>query len=400
MKKVLLGMGLGVNAKVYFSDTFDNMDNWVQSKWKSVSEMAAFKLESGAVHADKDADKSLATTEDARFYAASASFEPFSNEDKTLIIQYQVKYDKDIECGGGYIKLGPKMEDPEKFGDPTPYNIMFGPDKCGYTKRTHLIFSTNEGAKNVLKKVDLPYKQETEKMSVLYRLVVKPSGEVEVFTNKESIYKGQLEEDWELLEPKEIEDPDDSKPDDWADDAQMDDPEDKKPEDWVEEAKITDPDAKQPEDWDNEEDGEWEAPKKDNPDYKGEWKAKRIPNPDYKGIWAPRKIPNPEHKENPKLYAYKEFGFVAFDLWQVKAQALFDNLLITDDEAEADKWAEKWETLSKKEKEVEEERKEEEKKAAEDKDAAEDSKDAAEDSKDDADKDVDVDTGDDDDEDL
>ena len=27
------------------------------------------------------------------------------------------------------------------FGDPTMYNIMFGPDKCGYTKRTHLIFN-------------------------------------------------------------------------------------------------------------------------------------------------------------------------------------------------------------------------------------------------------------------
>ena len=69
-----------------------------------------------------------------------------------LIIQYQAKYEKDIECGGGYVKVGPKMSDLKTFGDPTPYNIMFGPDKCGYTKRTHLIFSYK--GKNVLGSAD------------------------------------------------------------------------------------------------------------------------------------------------------------------------------------------------------------------------------------------------------
>ena len=95
-----------------------------------------------------------------RFFGLSAGFDSFSNEGKELIIQYQAKYEKDIECGGGYVKVGPKLSDPKSFGDPTPYNIMFGPDKCGYTKRTHLIFSYK--GKNVLKKSDLAYKQEGE----------------------------------------------------------------------------------------------------------------------------------------------------------------------------------------------------------------------------------------------
>merc|ERR1712204_67743 len=60
------------------------------------------------------------------------------------------KYEKDVECGGGYLKVGPKMSDAKAFGDPTAYNIMFGPDKCGMTTRTHLIF-TYKG-KNILKK--------------------------------------------------------------------------------------------------------------------------------------------------------------------------------------------------------------------------------------------------------
>ena len=95
-----------------------------------------------------------------RFFGLSAGFDSFSNAGKELIIQYQAKYEKDIECGGGYVKVGPKLSDPKAFGDPTPYNIMFGPDKCGYTKRTHLIF--NYKGKNVLKKSDLAYKQEGE----------------------------------------------------------------------------------------------------------------------------------------------------------------------------------------------------------------------------------------------
>lgn len=337
------------SAKVYFSDTFDDLSKWTPSEWKSGSEMGKFESKAGKWSKDEKDDLALATTEDARFYGSSATFDPFTNEDKTLYIQYQAKYDKDIECGGGYIKIGPKMEDATKFGDPTKYYIMFGPDKCGYTKRTHLIFNNN--GKNVLKKADLPYKQDKDGVSNLYRLVIKPDNEVVVEIDGEEVYSGSMEKDWDMLEPKEISDPDDKKPSDWVDEAMMDDPEDKKPADWVEEKQIADPDAKQPEDWDAEEDGEWEAPMKDNPDYKGDWKAKRISNTAYKGVWEAKKIANPKYVANDKLYLYKDIAFVGFDLWQVKANAFFDNLIITDDKAEADKFAEKWKTLNAYEKE-------------------------------------------------
>merc|ERR1719421_2629618 len=155
---------------------------------------------------------------------------------------------------------------------------MFGPDKCGYTKRTHLIF--NYKGKNVLKKSDLAYKQEGEGTSHLYRLTLKPDNTVLVEIDEEKIYEGSIKEDWEVLKPKQIDDPEDKKPSDWVEDSNMDDPEDKKPDDWVTEKRIVDPEAKKPDDWDDEEVGEWEAPMKDNPDYKAEadgfaakWKA-------------------------------------------------------------------------------------------------------------------------------
>merc|ERR1712032_568497 len=306
-----------------------------QGEWQSAT---------GKWFGDEAEDKGIQTSEDAKFYGISASFDSFSNADKDLIIQYQAKYEKNIECGGGYVKVGPKMDDATAFGDPTSYNIMFGPDKCGYTKRTHLIF--NYKGKNVLKKTDLAYKQDDEGTTHLYRMTLKPDNTVRVDIDEEKIYDGAIKDDWEILKPKEISDPDDKKPGDWVDDSMMDDPEDKKPADWVEEKRIVDAEAKKPDNWDDEEDGEWEAPMKDNPEYKGDWSVKRISNPAYKGIWEAKKIANPEYEDDNAAYKYDDFGYVGFDLWQVKGGTIFDNVIITDDEAEADIFFKKWKELS------------------------------------------------------
>jgi len=366
MRHGVLAVGTAsvVNAKTYFSETFGKGwdDRWTVSTWKE-SEGTAGKWEAatGKWFTDATEDQGIQTAEDSKFFGISAAFDKFSNAGKDLILQYQSKYEKDVECGGGYLKLGPKPDDLKTFGDPTKYNIMFGPDKCGYTKRTHLIFTYN--GKNVLKKTDLPYKQEGEGTSHLYRLTLKPDNTVRVDIDQENVYEGNLKEDWELLEPKEIPDKDDKKPDDWVDEAMMDDPEDKKPEDWVTEKQIVDPEAKIPDDWDSEEDGEWEAPMIDNPEFKGEWYVKRISNPAYKGVWEARKIANPDFKDDDQVYKYDEFSFIGFDLWQVKGGTIFDNIIITDDAAEADVFAKKWETLSALEKEKKKE--EDDKKAAE-----------------------------------
>merc|ERR1719195_77330 len=339
------------SGKTFFSETFGPgwEDRWTVSKWKD-SEGTAGKwvAAAGKWFSDEAEDTGIQTSEDSKFFGISAGFDSFSNAEKEIIIQYQAKYEKDVECGGGYVKIGPKLEDGTTFGDPTPYNIMFGPDKCGYTKRTHLIF--NYKGKNVLKKSDLAYKQENDGTSHVYRLVVKPDATVRVEIDEEKIYEGSIKEDWELLAPKEINDPDDKKPSDWVDDSMMDDPEDSKPDDWTDEKRIVDEDAKKPDDWDDEEDGEWEAPMKDNPAYKGDWSVKRISNPAYKGVWAAKKIANPEYVDDDALGQYADFGFLGFDLWQVKGGTIFDNVIVTDDVSEADSFVKKWKALSEHEK--------------------------------------------------
>merc|ERR1719229_1604554 len=147
-----------------------------------------------------------------------------------------------------------------------------------------------------------------------------------------------MKDDWKFELPKEIKDPDASKPDDWIDEPMIDDPEDKKPEgyDDIPET-IVDADAEKPDDWDDEEDGEWEAPTIPNPDFKGEWRAKRIDNPDYKGVWEAPKIPNPDWEDaGDKVYERGDMGYVGFEIWQVKSGTIFDNIIVTDSVEEAE----------------------------------------------------------------
>merc|ERR1712244_214355 len=70
----------------------------------------------------------------------------------------------------------------------------------------------------------------------------------------------------------------------------------------------------------------------------------------YKGIWEAKKIANPEFVDDDALYRYDDFSFIGFDLWQVKGGTIFDNVIITDDVAEADGFAKKWKTLNEVEK--------------------------------------------------
>merc|ERR1712095_112905 len=68
-------------------------------------------------------------------------------------------------------------------------------------------------------------------------------------------------------------------------------------------------------------------------------KARQIDNPDYKGAWVHPEIDNPEYNEEEAktIGKYDEVCKLGFDLWQVKAGTIFDNLMITDDPEAAKK---------------------------------------------------------------
>ncbi|XP_033115135.1 calreticulin-like [Anneissia japonica] len=325
------------NATVYFEEQFGDgwEGRWVESTHRG-SEQGKWKLSAGKFYNDAEKDKGIQTSQDARFYGISAAFDKVSTEGKDLIIQFTVKHEQKIDCGGGYVKIFPSSLDQKDMHGDSQYAIMFGPDICGPgTKKVHVIF--NYKGKNLLTKKDIRCKDD--EFTHLYTLIVKPDNTYEVRIDNKKVESGGLEDDWDFLPPKKIKDPEASKPDDWDEREKIDDPEDTKPEDWDKPEFIPDPEAEKQEDWDDEMDGEWEPPQINNPEYKGEWKPKQIDNPDYKGKWIHPEIDNPEYEADDELYKQEDLAAIGFDLWQVKSGTIFDNIYIGNDVAEAEKAA-------------------------------------------------------------
>ncbi|KAK8229442.1 calnexin precursor [Phyllosticta capitalensis] len=359
-------------------------DDW-ESRWKvshakkenteeEWAYVGTWSVEEPSILKGIDGDKGLVIKDKAAHHAISAKFDPIDNKDDTLVVQYEVKLQDGLECGGAYLKLLKEEAalHQDEFSNASPYVIMFGPDKCGATNKVHFIFKhknpkTGEYEEKHLK---TPPTARITKTTALYTLIVRPDQTFEIKINGESVKNGSLLEDFTpaVNPPQEIDDPKDTKPDDWVDEAKIPDPEAKKPEDWDEDAPfeiedaeaekpedwleneplmVPDPEAEKPEDWDDEEDGdfippmvpnpkcddvsgcgEWKRPMKKNPAYKGKWSAPLIDNPAYKGVWAPRKIANPDYFEDKTPANFEPIGAIGFEIWTMQKDILFDNIYI------------------------------------------------------------------------
>lgn len=336
---VLAAVAATATATTFIDEKFDGDYTsrfTVPSKWKDASELGSFTHTAGKFNGNAD-NKGIQTTTDNRFHGIIGKLDtPFVSTDKTLVLQYSVKNEQSLGCGGAYIKLLGGEVDTDSFGGDTPYAVMFGPDKCGYNSRTHVIF-TNKKGENLL--VEREPRMENNQLTNFYTLIVNPDNTYEVRINNEEVQTGSLYDDFKFLEPKQIKDPEQSKPEDWVDNAMMDDPEDKKPEgyDDIPET-IPEEGAEQPEDWDDEEDGEWEPPMVPNPEFKGPWSPRQIENPDYKGEWEHPLIDNPDFVDDKTVYdvCADGCGYVGIELWQVEAGTIFDNILVTDTVADAE----------------------------------------------------------------
>ncbi|KAH7025549.1 calnexin [Macrophomina phaseolina] len=370
-----------INAPFFEQFTDDWQERWKESHAKKENTeeewayVGTWSVEEPSVFKGIEGDKGLVIKDKAAHHAISAKFpQAVDNTDNTLVVQYEVKLQDGLECGGAYMKLLKEEAalHQDEFSNASPYVIMFGPDKCGATNKVHFIFKhknpkTGEYEEKHLKN---PPSARITKTTALYTLIVKPDQTFEIKINGESIRNGSLLEDFTpaVNPPEEIDDPNDSKPEDWVDAAKIADPEAKKPDDWDEDAPyeivdeeaekpedwledepttIPDPEAEKPEDWDDEEDGDWvpptvpnpkcdevsgcgpwSPPMKKNPAYKGKWTAPMIDNPDYKGPWAPRKIANPDYFEDKTPANFEPIGAIGFEIWTMQKDILFDNIYI------------------------------------------------------------------------
>lgn len=356
-------------------------DSKATEEWAYVGEWA---VEEPTVLKGIEGDKGLVVKNPAAHHAISAKFDkPVDNKGKTLVVQYEVKLQNGLECGGAYMKLlkDNKALHAEEFSNASPYVIMFGPDKCGATNKVHFIFKhknpkTGEYEEKHLKSAPMA---RIVKTTSLYTLIVNPDQTFTIKIDGEEMKTGSLLEDFtpSVNPEKEIDDPKDTKPDDWVDEARIPDPEAVKPEDWDEDAPyeivdeeatkpddwledepsmIPDPEAEKPEDWDDEEDGDWippsvtnpkceevsgcgkwEPPMKKNPEYKGKWSPEYIDNPAYKGVWKPRKIANPDYFEDKTPANFEPMGAIGFEIWTMQNDILFDNIYIGHSVDDAEK---------------------------------------------------------------
>ncbi|KAJ2712732.1 hypothetical protein H4R19_002604, partial [Coemansia spiralis] len=320
-----------VVGRVYYEETFVDADSVDSFKATEAREdVGAIKRSSGKWFGDEEAAAGLQVVEDARFYAYTSKLKrPFNTKGKDFVLQFTVKYEQDIDCGGAYLKLLPPTLDPAKFDGDSQYDVMFGPDICGSTnRRVHAIINYN-GTNNQIEKVIQP---RGDQLTHQYTFWIKPDKSFEIRIDNKVQEEGKIEEFWKVLPDKQIADPDAQKPDDWVDGpAMIEDPEDEKPADWVDGPEtIPDPEAKKPEDWDDDMDGDWEPPVVANPEFKGEWKARMIKNPEYQGEWTAPMIDNPAYEEDEDLAVFN-IGYVGLDIWTVKSGTIFSNILITDD---------------------------------------------------------------------
>jgi calnexin len=339
-------------------------------------------------------DRMLVVGDQARKHGISYAFDAQQRArvsellagDGKLWIQYQVRFQNGLECGGAYakfIRCGKADEpfDVTAFDASTPYTVMFGPDKCGHDDKLHFIVNYRDkksgefGERHLTPRPNLPI----DPLTHLYALHVDVAENAfSVSIDGEHVVGGSFYDDHfepPFLKLRQIDDPSDAKPDDWVDEALIDDPGAVKPDGWDEDAPptidapddempdewlenepdmIVDPDAAKPADWDDEIDGDWEAPLIPNPlcfevgcgpwqpmqvpnlDYRGPWTPPKIDNPEFVGEWRARQIDNPEFVDDKHVAQLAPFCGVGFELWTMTDGIAFDDILVTGSQEEAD----------------------------------------------------------------
>lgn len=402
-----------------FFDAFQNgLSQWINTADPEYN--GRFVTGQGAKPTFKG-DRAMIIPEKAKRYGISSRLSTFDDmSSKDLLLQYELKLDEGMTCGGAYFKMPTTAFSPDKFDGSTPYSVMFGPDKCGATDKVHFIFQSKNPNTGMMKEHHLTtppaVANSYDRKTHLYTLFVKADGKFKLLIDGDVKKEGTLLDSFEppLQPPQEVDDEDDKKPDDWVEEEKIPDSEATKPDDWDEDAPrqiidedatkpegwlddtprmIPDPDAKKPAEWDDEQDGEWEVPMipnkkcmkigcgewekplKMNPAFKGKWNAPLVDNPKYIGPWKPRKIPNKDYYEvsSPSLLPIKGIGM---EIWTMDQGVLIDNVWVGSDYDAAKKfadatWAEKQKVeLAKEEKENAEKEKKEKKESKEPKTGA------------------------------
>lgn len=325
----LLCLSENVGAEIFFHETFDTLDHWIESRRRR--DYGRVALASGNFVGDPVKQQGLKLLEDQRYYALSRKLpQPVNTVGRNFVISYSVKSEQQFECGGTYLKFFSKDFVPEDLNEGTPYLLMFGSDRCAKKSNVHIIKNykgQNVPCSNINAVPEGP-------LTHFFTVAFFTDNTYALYIDGAYRWRSSIEQDWPLLEPPTLLDPEDIKPKDWVDSATMPDPRAVKPDDWDESQPlmIDDMDAVQPEDWDEVISGKWARPQIRNPLYRGDWHPPHVHNPKYKGPWVQKRIPNPRYIPDPDLYQLAApIEYVGIEVWQVEGGSIYDDIMIGDD---------------------------------------------------------------------
>mmetsp|Transcript_19571 Transcript_19571/g.50162 ORF Transcript_19571/g.50162 Transcript_19571/m.50162 type:complete len:448 (-) Transcript_19571:114-1457(-) len=308
-------------AKTFFFDDFSYSENqhmwrrWTKSELPT-SKRGAFKLSAGMYHREGDrAATGLQTVGDGgRYFGISSvldkQVESVDEVEDDIILQYTVKNEVDVQCGGSYVKLFEKGIERHKLDTNSPFLIMFGPDYCGPSSAQLKILLSlprlgagggeggggeENGKGEVEKDGDGSDSRELysfsdiieyplDEFSHTYTLVIKRGGEeFELHVDGERRIKGRIADYFDVPRQVPAGTP----------------------------TSIEDPTAVKPSEWDEDMDGVWEAPLIDNP------------------------ILNDRSYGTPLVgpFTFKQAGAIGFELFQLRAGTVFDDVILTSDYA-------------------------------------------------------------------
>jgi len=239
-----------------FVETFQG--DWESTWTHSQSEAYAGRFAAEPYKVDGiSGDVGIAMPEEAKRYGLSRKLDvPVDMTKAPVVVQYEVSLKEGLDCGGAYLKLlnvdgNFRGED---LVESTPYSIMFGPDKCANAGKVHFIVRfrnpvSGEVTEHHLRSPDghslkLPPTHDIVPITHLYRFVLLGDNRILISVDDSTPKEVNMLTDLDppINPSKEIDDPADTKPEDWVDEKEIFDPNQVKPDDWDEDLPIHIPD--------------------------------------------------------------------------------------------------------------------------------------------------------------
>ena len=157
--KAFAALTAAAAGEVFFEETFSSADwekKWVTSEWKGPNGPAGtWTHTSGVFSSNEEEAKGISTSKDFNYHCISSKLDkPFSSKDKTLVLQFSVKHEKQEGsfCGGGYIKLLGSGIDQKNFGGSFAFTdgLFLGGAERYLIGRRSLFFGSSESSRTVL----------------------------------------------------------------------------------------------------------------------------------------------------------------------------------------------------------------------------------------------------------